>query len=73
MSLSVCPSISTCLYKCPVSYSIHNWRNRETLEEFIGLDPPLGGLADMIQDADIFAYEEIPNFPVVTVPGHAGR
>jgi len=38
-----------------------------------GLDPPLGGLADMIQDADIFAYEEIPNFPVVTVPGHAGR
>jgi len=33
----------------------------------------LGGLADMIQDADIFAYEEIPNFPVVTVPGHAGR
>ena len=43
------------------------------MEEFIGLDPPLGGLADMIQDADIFAYEEIPNFPVVTVPGHAAR
>lgn len=33
----------------------------------------LGSLADEIQDADKFAYEELPYFPVSTVEGHAGR
>lgn len=33
----------------------------------------LGSLADMIQDPKIFEYEKIPNFPVSTVEGHAGR
>lgn len=33
----------------------------------------LGGLADMLKDSDEFPYEIIPNFPVSTVAGHAGR
>ena len=33
----------------------------------------LGGLADLVQNADVFEYQEIPNFPVSTVPGHQGR
>lgn len=33
----------------------------------------LGGLADLIEDAISIKYEEIPNFPISTVEGHAGR
>lgn len=33
----------------------------------------LGGLADTVEDADIFEYEKIPGFPVSTVPGHSGK
>ncbi len=33
----------------------------------------LGDLADTIKDPIIIKYKEIPNFPVSTVPGHAGR
>ncbi|XP_065572394.1 purine nucleoside phosphorylase-like isoform X2 [Artemia franciscana] len=33
----------------------------------------LGGLAELLKDKDEFQYEEIPNFPVSTVQGHAGR
>ncbi|XP_015043436.2 purine nucleoside phosphorylase isoform X5 [Drosophila pseudoobscura] len=33
----------------------------------------LGSLADIITDAKIFEYEKIPNFPVSTVEGHAGK
>lgn len=33
----------------------------------------LGGLADLLTERDVFPYEEIPNFPASTVPGHAGR
>jgi len=33
----------------------------------------LGGLADLVTEADSFPYQEIPGFPVSTVPGHAGR
>lgn len=32
-----------------------------------------GGLADQLGDRDVFPYEDIPNFPVSTVKGHAGR
>ena len=27
----------------------------------------------MLKEKDAFPYEEIPNFPASTVPGHAGR
>lgn len=33
----------------------------------------LGGLADLIEDPTSIDYEEIPNFPISTVEGHAGR
>ncbi|TDG53248.1 hypothetical protein AWZ03_000063 [Drosophila navojoa] len=33
----------------------------------------LGSLADIIQNPKVFEYEKIPNFPVSTVEGHAGR
>ncbi|MDS0525316.1 purine-nucleoside phosphorylase [Clostridium sp. SHJSY1] len=33
----------------------------------------LGTLADLIEDPEFYPYEEIPNFPVSTVEGHAGR
>lgn len=32
-----------------------------------------GGLAEQLEDSDEFHYETIPNFPVSTVVGHAGR
>lgn len=33
----------------------------------------LGSLAENVEDADVFPYETIPNFPVSTVEGHAGQ
>lgn len=33
----------------------------------------LGGLAEQLEESDEFPYETIPNFPVSTVVGHAGR
>ena len=33
----------------------------------------LGGLADSIQDATIIPYSDLPDWPVSTVMGHAGR
>ncbi|XP_055341896.1 purine nucleoside phosphorylase-like [Paramacrobiotus metropolitanus] len=33
----------------------------------------LGGLANTLDEADVLEYESIPNFPVSTVFGHAGR
>lgn len=36
-------------------------------------DNHIGGLADLLKEKDVFPYEEIPNFPTSTVPGHAGR
>jgi purine-nucleoside phosphorylase len=33
----------------------------------------LGGLADLVEEALVIPYEDIVNFPVSTVEGHAGR
>lgn len=33
----------------------------------------LGPLAQAVTDPIVFQYEDIPNFPVSTVEGHAGR
>lgn len=33
----------------------------------------LGDMANEIKDPIVIAYKDIPNFPVSTVPGHAGR
>jgi len=34
---------------------------------------PTAGLADLLENADVFPYSEIPNFPISTVPGHKSR
>ena len=34
---------------------------------------PLAGLADLLENSDIFPYQDIPGFPVSTVPGHQSR
>lgn len=44
-----------------------------TFLKFTFLDILIGGLADLLKEKDVFPYEEIPNFPTSTVPGHAGR
>ena len=31
------------------------------------------GLADLLDDPDVFDYADIPNFPISTVPGHKSR
>ncbi|QEK11257.1 purine-nucleoside phosphorylase [Crassaminicella thermophila] len=33
----------------------------------------LGAIGEQIEDAEYYPYDEIPNFPVSTVEGHAGR
>ena len=33
----------------------------------------LSGLANEIEDADVIPYDQIPSWPVSTVPGHSGR
>ena len=33
----------------------------------------MGGLADVLEQREEFKYEDIPDFPVSTVPGHHGR
>ncbi|NNM59707.1 MAG: purine-nucleoside phosphorylase [Legionellales bacterium] len=33
----------------------------------------LGGLADLLTDATIIPYDELPGFPISTIQGHAGR
>jgi purine-nucleoside phosphorylase len=50
-------------------------RNRTTHHPKIAivLGSGLGALADSVQNADIFSYSEIPEFPFSTVRGHTGR
>ncbi len=44
-----------------------------TPEVALILGSGLGVLADLVEDAVTIPYEEIPNFPVSTVEGHAGE
>lgn len=46
-----------------------------SLEPEIGLilGSGLGAIGDQIEDPEYFPYNEIPNFPVSTVEGHAGK
>ena len=50
-------------------------RSRIQAQPRIGLilGTGLGGLADSVQDPVVIPYSEIPDWPVSTVPGHAGR
>jgi purine-nucleoside phosphorylase len=49
--------------------------NRTKYKPEIGLilGSGLGSIGDQIEDAEYYPYNEIPNFPVSTVEGHAGR
>lgn len=55
------------------STSYLNNKISNTPDVGIILGSGLGGLADLIEDPIIIPYENIPNFPVSTVKGHAGR
>jgi purine-nucleoside phosphorylase len=50
-------------------------RKRTSYRPRVGLilGSGLNGLADSVQKADIIPYGELPNWPVSTVEGHAGR
>lgn len=50
-------------------------RKRSSYRPRVGLilGSGLNGLADSVQKADIIPYGELPNWPVSTVQGHAGR
>jgi purine-nucleoside phosphorylase len=50
-------------------------RARLTHQPTIGLilGSGLGGLADAVENPEIIAYDEIPNWPVSTVYGHSGQ
>ncbi|MGA8893512.1 MAG: purine-nucleoside phosphorylase [Anaeromyxobacteraceae bacterium] len=50
-------------------------RGRTSLRPAVGivLGSGMGALADGLREAVAIPYEEIPEFPEVTVPGHAGR
>lgn len=53
------------------NYLLSGTRHRPKIGVICGSG--LGGLADQLSERDIFPYETIPNFPVSTVVGHAGR
>lgn len=50
-------------------------RKRTSYRPRVGLilGSGLNGLADSVQKADFIPYDELPNWPVSTVEGHAGR
>lgn len=39
----------------------------------IALGSGLGGLADMLDDADIVPFSDLPGWPAASAPGHSGR
>lgn len=43
------------------------------MQQFFQLIKISGSLADALEDRIQFSYNEIPHFPVSTVPGHAGK
>jgi purine-nucleoside phosphorylase len=50
-------------------------RGRTELRPTVGvvLGSGLGAIADRLEDCTTIPFEEIPEFPVTTVPGHAGK
>lgn len=58
-----------------INNAVNYMKNNVTVEPEIGLilGSGLGVLADEIEDAAVIKYEDIPDFPVSTVSGHAGQ
>ncbi len=48
-------------------------KKKDTPTIGIILGSGLGGLVDKVEDAISFPYKDIPNFPLATVQGHAGK
>ena len=48
-------------------------KNNHSPEIGLILGSGLGSLVNLIEKAEFFPYEDLPNFPVSTVEGHAGR
>lgn len=48
-------------------------KTKYTPELGLILGSGLGAIADKIENAEYYPYESLPNFPVSTVSGHAGR
>ena len=62
-------------YTDKINESVIFLESKINLKPRIGiiLGSGLGGLADLIEEPISIQYEKIPNFPVSTVEGHAGR
>lgn len=58
-----------------IDETAHAIRARITEPPEIGLilGSGLGGLADSVENSTIIPFDELPNWPVSTVPGHQGR
>lgn len=52
-------------------YILSKTKKRPTIGIILGSG--LGGLVDVIEEKEVIAYAEIPNFPQSTVAGHAGN
>jgi purine-nucleoside phosphorylase len=63
------------LMKTDYERAVEVIRSRIHLQPTIGLvlGSGLGGLADTLEDATVIPYDEIPNWPRSTVPGHSGK
>ncbi|KAG7522105.1 purine nucleoside phosphorylase-like [Solea senegalensis] len=69
-------SSSTCRYSYDEYKKTADWlldqtKQRPTVAIICGSG--LGGLADLLEDKEVFPYADIPLFPTSTVPGHAGQ
>ncbi|PIF05907.1 MAG: purine-nucleoside phosphorylase [Draconibacterium sp.] len=61
------------LEKIRATASYINGRIKATPEIGVILGTGLGGLVNEIEIVEVIPYEEIPDFPISTVKGHAGR
>lgn len=66
---SCCCSFEDC--KQTTEWLLANTHHRPKIAVVCGSG--LGLLADNVYDKEIVRYEDIPNFPISTVPGHQGR
>ncbi|XP_041961751.1 LOW QUALITY PROTEIN: purine nucleoside phosphorylase 4b [Alosa alosa] len=66
---SCCCSFEDC--KLTTDWLLSRTRHRPKIAVVCGSG--LGLLADDVTNKQTFSYEDIPNFPVSTVPGHEGR
>uniref|UniRef100_A0A3B4XKL0 Purine nucleoside phosphorylase n=2 Tax=Seriola lalandi dorsalis TaxID=1841481 RepID=A0A3B4XKL0_SERLL len=58
-------------YKETADWLLENTKQRPKVAIICGSG--LGGLADLLDDKNVFPYKGIPRFPTSTVPGHAGQ